>query len=227
MWELDNKEGWVLTNWRFWIVVLEKTLESPLDCKEIKPVKPKENQSWIFIGRTDDEPPILWPCDAKSWLIGKKPWCWERLKAEGWRGGRGGDRWLDTHWLNSQECEQTPGDAEGQRESGVMQSMGLQRAGHDLVIEEQEIRGWIFTVFAQCGRLSRWWQRGPQAPSCTTARQENHSYLEISHWLPKLLPEEALSLPLVSLANVAQSHTWLQEAEKTHPSCGPQRTNSW
>ena len=73
MWELDYKESWALKNWCFWTVVLEKTLESPLDCKEFKPVNPKENQPWIFIRRTDAkaEAPILWPLDANSWLIGK------------------------------------------------------------------------------------------------------------------------------------------------------------
>ena len=75
MWELDHKESWVLKNWCFWTVVLEKTLESPLDCKEIHPVHPKGNQSWVFIGRTDAEAetPILWPPDAKNWVIGKDP----------------------------------------------------------------------------------------------------------------------------------------------------------
>ena len=75
MWELDYEESWVPKNWRFWPVVLEKTLESPLDCKEIQPVHPEGNQSWIFIGRTDAkaETPILWPPDAKNWLIGKDP----------------------------------------------------------------------------------------------------------------------------------------------------------
>jgi len=74
MWELDYKESWVPKNWCFWTVVLEKTLESPLDCKEVQPVHPKD-QSWLFIGRTDveAETPILWPPDAKSWLIGKDP----------------------------------------------------------------------------------------------------------------------------------------------------------
>ena len=73
MWELDNKKGWALKNWCLWTVVLEKTLESPLDSKEIRPVNPKENQSWIFIGRADAEAeaPILWPPDAKNWLVGK------------------------------------------------------------------------------------------------------------------------------------------------------------
>ena len=75
MWELDCEESWAPNNWCFWTVVLEKTLESPLDCKEIQPVHPKGNQSWIFIGRTDAEAetPILWPPDAKSWLIWKDP----------------------------------------------------------------------------------------------------------------------------------------------------------
>ena len=75
MWELDHKESWVLKNWCFWTVVLEKTLESPLDCKEVQPVNPKGNQSWISIGRTDAEAEtlILWPPDAKNWLTGKDP----------------------------------------------------------------------------------------------------------------------------------------------------------
>ena len=75
MWELDYKESWVPKNWCFWTVVLEKTLESPLDCKEVQPVHPKGDQFWVFIGRTDveAETPILWPPDAKSWLIGKDP----------------------------------------------------------------------------------------------------------------------------------------------------------
>ena len=102
MWELDHKEGWALKNWHFWTVVLEKTLKSPLDCKEIQPVYPKGNQSWIFIGRTDaeGEAPILEPPEAKSWLTGKKPWCWERLKAGEEGDDRGRDWWMAslTQW---------------------------------------------------------------------------------------------------------------------------------
>ena len=73
MWELDHKENWALKNWYFWTVMLEKTLESPLDCKEIQAVHPKRNQSWMFFGRTDTEAetPILWPPDAKNWVTGK------------------------------------------------------------------------------------------------------------------------------------------------------------
>ena len=71
MWKLEHKEGWAPKNWCFWTLVLEKTLESPLDCKEIKPVNPKGNQSWMFIGRTAAKAPILWPPDGKGQLIGK------------------------------------------------------------------------------------------------------------------------------------------------------------
>ena len=95
MWELDHEEGWALKNWSFQIVVLEKTLESPLDCKEIKPVNPKGNQSWIFIERTDAEAevPILWPPEAKSQLTGEDP---HAGKNEG-RRRRG---WLRMRWLD-------------------------------------------------------------------------------------------------------------------------------
>ena len=84
MWKLDCEESWVLKNWCFWTVVLEETLESPLDCKEIQAVHPKGDQSWVFIGKTDAkaETPLLWPRDVKSWLNGKDPdagkdWRWE------------------------------------------------------------------------------------------------------------------------------------------------------
>ena len=112
MWELDYKESWSLKNWCFWTVVLEKTLESCLDWKEIKPVNPKANQSWIFIGRTDAEVPILWLADIEPTHL-KRLWCWERLKA-----GREGDNregqqmvgWY--HRLNGYEHEQALGDGE-------------------------------------------------------------------------------------------------------------------
>ena len=92
MWELDNKESWAPKNWCFWTVVLQKTLESPLDCKGIQPVHPKGKQSWVFIGRTDveTETPVFWPPDAKSWLIWKDPDV-EISKA----GGEGDDRGWD------------------------------------------------------------------------------------------------------------------------------------
>ena len=91
MWELDYKESWALKNQCFWTVVSEKTLESPLDCKEIQPVHPKGNQSWIFIGRTDveAETPVLWPPDAKNWLIGK-----DSNAGKNWRREKKGRQWI-------------------------------------------------------------------------------------------------------------------------------------
>ena len=110
----DHKEGWVLKNWCFWTMVLEKTLESPLDSNEIKPANPTGNQRWIFIGRTDAEAeaPIFWPSDAKSWLIkkdhedgkyrGQEEKGWTEDQMFGWH-----------HQLNGHEFEQTLGDSEG------------------------------------------------------------------------------------------------------------------
>ena len=113
MWELDYKESWALKNWRFWTVVLEKTLESPLDCKENKPVNPKGNQSWIFIGRTDAEAPILWPPDAKSQHIRKDPDAGKDWRQE--EKGTTEDEMVGWHHqLNGHEFEQAPGDSEGQ-----------------------------------------------------------------------------------------------------------------
>ena len=135
VWKLDHKEGWVLKNWCFWTVVLEKTLESPLDSK-IKPVIPKGNQSWIFTGRTDAEAeaPVLWPSDMKSWLIGKdhdagKDWGQEEkgvAEAEmvGWH-----------HWLNGHEFEHTQGDSEGPRSLACCSSWD-HRVRHDLETEQ-------------------------------------------------------------------------------------------
>ena len=118
MWELDHKESWALKNWCFWTVVLEKTLESALDCKEIKPVHPEGNLSWIFIGRTDakSEIPILWPPDAKNWLIGKEPdarkdWRQDKEMTE--------DEMAGWHYqVNGHEFEQAPGVADGQGNLG-------------------------------------------------------------------------------------------------------------
>ena len=114
MWEWDHKEGWALKNWCFWTVVWEKTLESPLDCKEIQPVHPKGNQSWIFTGRTDAETPILWPPDAKSRLTEKdfdagRDWRWKEKR------GTEDEMVRQHHWLNGHEFEQTSGDSEGQK----------------------------------------------------------------------------------------------------------------
>ena len=129
-WELGQKEGRAMKNWCFWTVVMEKTLESPLDCKEINPVHPERNQLWIFTGRTDAEAPILWPPDAKSWLTGKDPdsgkdWGQkEKQVMEVWGG------WMasPTQWTwvgaNSRRQWKTG-------KPGVLQSMGSQRFEHD------------------------------------------------------------------------------------------------
>ena len=169
MWELDYKESWVLKNWCFWTVVLEKTLESPLNCKEIQPVNPKGNKSWIFIGRTDTEAEtlIMWlqspsavilePKKIKPLTVSivspsichevmgpdamiftlceelthwKRPWCWERLKVGGEGDNRGWDGWMASPtrrtwvWVSSGSCWRTG-------KLGVLQSMELQRAGHN------------------------------------------------------------------------------------------------
>ena len=133
MWELDHKEGWTPKNWCFLIAVLEKTLGSPLDSKEIQPVNPKGKQLWIFIRRTDAEAeaPIFGPHVAKRRLIGKDPdagkdWRQKEKRVTedetvGWH-----------HWLNRHEFAQTPA------KSGMLQSTGLQRFGHDLENEQQQ-----------------------------------------------------------------------------------------
>ena len=136
MWELGHKEGWVLKNWCFWTVVLEKTLESPLDCKEIQPVHPKGIQSWIFIGRTDAEAeiPILWPPDVKSWLIWIDPNAGKDWRQE--EKGTTEDEMVGWHhWLDGHGFGWTPGVGDGQGGLACCNSWGLQRVGHDWVTE--------------------------------------------------------------------------------------------
>ena len=136
MWELDCEESWALKNWCLWTVVLEKTLESPLDCKEFQPVHPKEYQSWVFIGRTDAkaETPVLWPPHAKSWLIGKDSDAGRDWGAWGEGDDREWDGWMASPtrwtriWVNSRSWWWT-----GQ--PGVLQFMGSQRVGNDWVTE--------------------------------------------------------------------------------------------
>ena len=115
MWELDHKEGWVPKNWClcFLTVLLEKTLESPLDTKDIKSVNPKGNRPWIFHWRTEAAAPILWPCDAKTWLIGKDP-----AVGEDWRAKEKREAEDETvrqhHQLDGHKSEQTPEESERQ-----------------------------------------------------------------------------------------------------------------
>ena len=135
MWELDYKKSWALKNWCFWSVVLEKTLESPLDCKEIQPVHPKGNQSWIFIQglmlKRNSNTFATW-CEELIHL--KRPWCWERSRAGGEGDDRGWDGWMASPtwwtwvWVGSGSWWWTG-------RPGVLQSMGLQWVGHNWVIE--------------------------------------------------------------------------------------------
>ena len=136
VWELDYKETWVLKNWCSWTVVLEKTLESPLECKEIQSVYPKGNKSWIFTARTDAEgkTPILWPPDVKNWLTRKdldagKDWRQEEKgmtedKMFGWH-----------HWLKEHEWVSSVGDEQGSVKHVVLQSTGSQRVRYHWVTE--------------------------------------------------------------------------------------------
>ena len=116
MWELDHRESWALKNWCFWTVLLEKTLESPLDSKEGKPVNPKGDQSWEFIGKTDaeaEEAPILWPPDVKNWLFRKDPDAGKDWGQE--EKGMTEDKMAEWHQqLNGHEFEQAPGIGNGQ-----------------------------------------------------------------------------------------------------------------
>ena len=131
--------SWTPKNWCFWTVVLEKTLESLLDCKEIKPVNPKGNQPWIFIGRTDveAETPIRWSLDAKSWLIEKYPDARKDWRQE--EKGSTEDEMVGWHhWLNRHEFKQALGEGEGGN-PGVLQSMGSRRVRCDLGTEQQTL----------------------------------------------------------------------------------------
>ena len=135
MWELDCEESLVLKNWCFWTVVLEKTLESPLDCKEIQPVHSEADQSWVFFGRTDTkaETPVLWPPHVKSWLIGKDSDA-GRDSGQEEKGMTEGEMAGWHHRLDGHEFEQTPGVGDGQGGLVCCNSWG-RRVGHDWATE--------------------------------------------------------------------------------------------
>ena len=146
MWELDHKESWVLKNWCFWSVVLEKTLESPLDCKEVQPIHPKGNQSWTFIGRTDAEAEasIIWPPDGKNWLIGKDPDAGKDWRQE--EKGTTEDEMVGWHhWLDG-------------RESKLQEWVMDREAWHAAVHGGQEMTEWLnWTIYySLCNEQKQW-----------------------------------------------------------------------
>ena len=146
MWELDCEKGWVPKNWCFWTVVLEKTLESPMDCKEIQPVHSKGDQPWVFFGRNDAkaETPVLWPPHAKSWLTGKdfdagRDWGQKGMTEDEMAGWH--------HWLDGRESEWTPGVGDGQG--------GLVCCRHDWATELNWLRRWGTEDFHRSLKVSR------------------------------------------------------------------------
>ena len=195
MWELDHKKWWVLKNWCFWTLVLERTHRSPLDSKEIKPVYPKGNQPWIFIGRTDAEAEalVLWPPDVKSWLLEKDSNSGKDRRQE--EKGVTEDEMVGYyHWLNRHDSiaqirfEQTPGGSEGQG------SLGSQRVRHNWVTEQEQNKPqWLNTAInicylhsnmgQECGsifwlgplmKLPSSCQPGPLSPEGLTGAGESH-----------------------------------------------------
>ena len=155
MWELDYKESWASKNWRFWTVVLEKTLESPLDCKGIQPVHSKGDQSWVFIGRANAkaETTIPWPPHVKSWLIGKtsdagKDWGQEEKgtiedEMAGWH-----------HWLSEHESEWTPGVGDGQGGLACCNSCGRKELDTTEWLNWTELR--LFHPWCFQARILEW-----------------------------------------------------------------------
>ena len=201
-WELDYKETWVLKNWSFWTVVLEKTLESPLDCKEIQPVHPKGDQSWVFIGRTDVEAdtPILWPPDAKSWLIGKdldagRDWGQEEK-------GMAEDETAGWVWVDCAPWVWT-------RRPGLLRFIGSQRVRHDWATE---LSDWCMLMF-QCLDLTLSTSLVPQRLKHLSAMQET--------WVWSLGQEDPLEKEMTTHSSIiAWRIPWMEEP------CGPQSTGS-
>ena len=167
MWELDHKESWAPKNWCFWTVVLEKILESPLDCKEIKPVNPRRNLPWIFVGRTDTktEAPILWPPDVKSWLTGKTLMLGkiEGGRRRGWQRMGWLDGLTDSPNISLNKLQETVKD----REAWHAVVHGVQRVGHDWATELTDcLRTQRSHSWGQVS-ISGWGTKIPQTAWCS------------------------------------------------------------
>ena len=175
MWELDCEEGWAPKNWCFWTVALEKTLESPLDCKEIQSVHSEGDQPWVFFERNDAkaETPILWPSHVKSWLIGEDSDAGGEGDDRGWDGGMASLTRCTWVWVNSSSWWWTG-------RPGVLRFMGLQRIGHDW---ETELN-WIYFFFLGMVLIPA---------SCTMSQTSVHSS---SGTLSGLIPWICFSFPL-------------------------------
>ena len=156
MWELDHTEGWALKNWCFQIVVLEKTLESPLDCREIKPVNPKGNQPWMYTGRSDAhaEAPILWPPDAKSCLTVKDPDVGKDWRRE--EKGMTEDKMVGWHHQLNGHVRVSSWSWWWTGKPGVLQSMGLQTVRHDWVTELNKTEDSLIGFCLYPGLWSLW-----------------------------------------------------------------------
>ena len=180
MWELNYKESQVPKNWCFWTVMLEESFESPLDCKEIQPVHPKGNQSWMFFGRTDAEAetPILWPPDVKNWLVEKDSDGWARLKAGREGDDRGWDGWMVSPtqwtwvWVNSGSWWWT-------REAWRATILGSQTVRHDWVTELNWAELIVSCVYLKITKP------GPVVPRTTVIPCISWQGLEPTGWGPR------------------------------------------
>ena len=164
MLELDHKESWALKNWCFWTVVLERTLKSPLHCKQIKPVNPKGNQSWILIERTDAEAPILWLPNVKSWLIGKDPDAGKDWKQE--EKGTTEDKMVGWHhWLDGHEVGQAPGVGDGQGGLACYSPRGCKES------DMTEQLNWANRIREKGEIIIKWWSH--QMTQSLSGRQKS------------------------------------------------------
>ena len=224
---MDCEESWALKNWCFWTVVLEKALESPLDCKEIQSVHSKEDQSWVFFGRTDAkaETPVLWPPDAKSWLIWKDPdagrdWGQEKGMTEDEMA-----RWH--HWLNGHEFRWTPGVGDGQGGLACCSSWGCRESDTTERLNwrkwRKKTKTWHIVVKREKGQVllkegmgEVGWEFCPFGCSCLVWPGENRNIL--TTWFPWLWDQQELK---------ASSHHSLRRAALTWELSSPHRKDHW